>query len=677
MEELVQWQELSTGLWFSVVVETNPLASLKAVASFLDSLKWRLHASITEEEFTVLFLEWRRSGKSRPHYLVREPGLDVSLEQFRALMVMKGLSDCGTIQQMLGLLVNECNRAELALGYFSAGWLALLETLFFALDVTGKGFISAEDLLWLVLSEQSPHGLRLSETTASVVQAKSRHRLSEFGARRSPLETPYCGRVSLFCFKQHVKRCASKLDSKHPFNQLSLQKMLARLQRFSENCDTTVRPSREAIIGVAKGKLKQESVKVLLWAADVVTPTMWAQEIDQAKDVQPLLVERYLASMPDSRDARSCLQALVDAYSKEMLRALAVLVESRCEDSSTSSSESTSKVISVKKEAQSADEEQSRYSALGSLGRSLSGNNAGVSDDASVRRSESVVGHAVEERNDYTSVYSQAMRLFQEENSVSDDDLVWQWEQAPARVRQLFLLLVQAKDTSPKPLLSGSGFTSDTSLHTLDPENVQEVDVDQAVESLLRYSISNTPLQLLGHVPAEGYPTRFQQTLSKGNLQVQVNPGTDFDVREVTLIIKESKGGLEGILLSSGKPRVHISMANAQVMSDEKRVLELTVSENSLKCRLRFKTRHARDEWLFILTYSRLLSKTRNAQMCDVNTVKSRETKDSKNTIAIHEQIPVPGRKPPGVPHVNTEAWGDSKNSEVELEDEFEDCKEY
>ena len=593
MEDLLHWQDLSTGLWFCVIVESNPLASLKSASTFLDSITWRASGKITEAEFGAIFHDWSRRSKPMPHYVVREPDLTVSLSKFRGLMVAKQLNVASEIQQMLGILVNETNKTELRAGYFTPQWLAIIETLFFALDVRGRGFITVQDLLWLALAEATLPDREAPGVRLKSVMAATRHRLADFGARRSPLESPYCGRVSLFCFKQHIKRCASKLDRKHPFNALNLQKMIARLQRVADVCDTSMRPSREVVLGWDeridadgnKGKkvALRLDPKVVLWTVEQAPVMQWAQEVDDIQALESRMFSMMNAEglAEDVAGSQRCLLHTLKRFEVLTLRAMSMYNDGMNDAASESSSSCSASSLGLAKGSggRSGVELQARKEDVGSdsrsggsvagvsVSRGVSGNATAVSDEASVRRSESVTGHSVEERNDYASVYSQAMRLFQQENNISDDELVWRWEQASARVRQLFLLIVQSKDVSPLPHISGSGFARDICPAYL-TDSLEEVDVDEAVEGLLRYTIANSPLQTLEESKQE--PGRsIQQTLKRGTVEVKL-PGTStYELRELTLVLKEAAGRLEGVLLSAGKPRVHIALASSQVVSGE------------------------------------------------------------------------------------------------------------
>ena len=107
--------------------------------NFFQVLSWAISGSITEREFSELYLVWthRVSEVARLTSVAAtassSPSSSSNFSERDLRSLLRGRSE-SDLDLMLGLLINEHNKQLLASGQVSGKWISLCEQLFFRLD---------------------------------------------------------------------------------------------------------------------------------------------------------------------------------------------------------------------------------------------------------------------------------------------------------------------------------------------------------------------------------------------------------------------------------------------------------------------------------------------------------------------------------------------------------------
>ncbi|GBG27800.1 Hypothetical Protein FCC1311_040232 [Hondaea fermentalgiana] len=168
-----RWLGLAEGLWWALLVETHEDATLGALKRMLDALQSRVEGDLDAPQFAQIFRKWTTKPKAErsdaqhqsqsQSQSQSQPGqrnVKVSKAAFCTELGARELSE-RKLALMFATVVNECNRTILQTVKESPERLqktrmrlALCEKVFFCLDREGRGFVSLDDVLGLVLTQE-------------------------------------------------------------------------------------------------------------------------------------------------------------------------------------------------------------------------------------------------------------------------------------------------------------------------------------------------------------------------------------------------------------------------------------------------------------------------------------------------------------------------------------------
>ena len=138
-------------LWLVISKVTAFPISFRELGGIVDSFLWCLSGEISKSDFTTLWEAWCERGEY-------QEGRGVGLKSLRRLLVERWCS-INEITLMLGLAIFEEGRnlfspssSSSSLLLLTPQWMSLVNMVFFMLDVSGKGVIGFDELLFFVLS---------------------------------------------------------------------------------------------------------------------------------------------------------------------------------------------------------------------------------------------------------------------------------------------------------------------------------------------------------------------------------------------------------------------------------------------------------------------------------------------------------------------------------------------
>lgn len=267
--ELTKWQNLSKGIWFAMVVETNPCSNKESINGFLDALEWLRIGEISDLEFNNLYEAWICEKQSEPkpkYYNIIEDQILVSFVSFRKILMDRKYS-IADLESISSILIKEANKIELKKHYFTPTWLMLIDSLFFSMDLLKSGILTIDDLLLLCVvlnpnkfilyndkKQQITDSLSklrssgnleftfsrdLTNDTLTRLSAEAYDLLFRLGSRDITVNSPYSGVISLFVFKQQIKRMAVKSNSSHVFSENNIKHYLTQLHKLKESLKNT------------------------------------------------------------------------------------------------------------------------------------------------------------------------------------------------------------------------------------------------------------------------------------------------------------------------------------------------------------------------------------------------------------------------------------------------------
>lgn len=207
-------------------METAPEASIDDLQGMLDSLQHRVNGDLSAGEFVRIFARWgqahRGSAASKPDS-VTSPSRNKSISRVSKAVFCTEIGSRELSERNLALIfatvVNERNRSLLAVtkafpeqAQKMRMRLALCEKVFFCLDREGRGFITADDALGLVFTQQVDAWERLSGKDPSKFRAKmSVQNLQDLGMRTLRVlanNQTRDGVLTLGQFKEHCLQLA-------------------------------------------------------------------------------------------------------------------------------------------------------------------------------------------------------------------------------------------------------------------------------------------------------------------------------------------------------------------------------------------------------------------------------------------------------------------------------------
>ena len=167
-KQSTRWLNLAKTLWILISGETssNSVAeSDEGLSSLYDVMEWKMEGKVNDDEFTVLYSEWKKHNSADMNDKVKAPNNYLhGLHMLRRLLLDNNSSE-RVLTHFIGYILEENNKILVGfpisyqvrdsslrnisnLELCTDSWLVSCEALFFTLDILGYGILQFDEVLF-------------------------------------------------------------------------------------------------------------------------------------------------------------------------------------------------------------------------------------------------------------------------------------------------------------------------------------------------------------------------------------------------------------------------------------------------------------------------------------------------------------------------------------------------